>query len=111
MLSVSFVFEEKELDDAFFRLDALIDEAAAAIDGFAGKESWVASDGGRRCSVYYWRDRDALTQFARHPSHIEAKRQYERWYAGFHIVIAEVMKSYGDGRIDHPTPYERQASR
>lgn len=38
----------------------------------------------------------------------EAKRQYQQWYKGFHIVISEVIRSYGDGALDHITPNARQ---
>ncbi|MEM1263659.1 MAG: DUF4188 domain-containing protein [Pseudomonadota bacterium] len=108
MFSASFIFTERELDAEFLELDGLIAAAASATDGFIGKESWVSTDGARRNAVYYWRDRDALRQFSRHPLHIQAKRQYERWYGGFHVVIAEVVQSYGDGHVSHATPNERQ---
>lgn len=106
-LQVSFIFIEKRLDAEFFALDALVDEAAQATDGFVGKESWVSTDGARRNSVYYWRDDAALRRFSRHPAHLEAKRMYDRWYGGFHVVIAEIRKSYGDGAIEHVTPNAR----
>ena len=107
MLTVTFVFTEKELDADFYRLDALIDAAADATAGFVGKDSWVERDGRRRSAVYYWDDRDALRRFSQHPLHLEAKRQYQRWYGGFHIVIAEVLSSYGDGGLTHTTPNQR----
>jgi transcription elongation factor/antiterminator RfaH len=53
---------------------------------------------------------EALGQFARHPRHLEAKRRYTEWYGGFHVVIAEVQKSYGDGALDHVTPNARARS-
>lgn len=107
MLSASFIFTETDLDADFFRLDAMIAEAAEATPGFLGKENWIAPDGSRKNSVYYWRDKAALQAFSRHPRHQEAKRQYEKWYGGFHVVIAEVVKSYGDGALDHITPNGR----
>ena len=90
--------------------DKLIAEAAEATDGFLGKESWFSEDRQKRNSVYYWRDKTALGEFARHPKHQEAKRQYERWYGGFHVVISEVTKSYGDGAFAHITPNARDRS-
>ncbi|WP_237072817.1 antibiotic biosynthesis monooxygenase family protein [Pseudaestuariivita rosea] len=103
----SFIFTEKHLDDEFFKLDAMIEEAAIATPGFLGKESWIAADQSKRNSVYYWTDKDALDQFARHPLHLKAKRQYEKWYGGFHVVISQVTKSYGDSQFDHVTPNSR----
>ncbi|MEL6532039.1 MAG: DUF4188 domain-containing protein [Pseudomonadota bacterium] len=107
MLMASFIFTETDLDETFFTLDALILEAAEATPGYIGKENWVSQDGGTRNSVYYWRDQKALAQFARHPKHLEAKRQYEKWYGGFHVVISEIKKSYGDGALAHLTPNDR----
>ncbi|MEM8983134.1 MAG: DUF4188 domain-containing protein [Pseudomonadota bacterium] len=108
MFSASFIFTERELDAEFFELDGLIARAAEETDGFLGKESWVSADGTRRNAVYYWRDRAALRHFSRHPLHVKAKRQYERWYGGFHVVVAEVVQSYGDGALSHSTPNQRQ---
>lgn len=107
MLCVQFIFEERSLSDEFFALDRLIGEAAEEIDGFLGKDSWVAVDGGRRNSIYYWRDQEALKAFSRHPKHLEAKRRYQEWYSGFHVVVSEVTKTYGDAAFMHITPNDR----
>ena len=48
-----------------------------------------------------------MQAFSQHPHHLEAKRQYARWYKGFHIVISEVLRSYGDGAFAHLTPNNR----
>ncbi|MEM0898353.1 MAG: DUF4188 domain-containing protein [Pseudomonadota bacterium] len=111
MLSAAFIFESGDLDDEFWRLDGLIEQAAADNAGFIGKDVWVSEDGRRRNSTYYWKDKQALGEFARHPLHLEAKAQYERWYMGFHVVISEVTKTYGDGGIQHVTPDARARSR
>ncbi|MEM1378174.1 MAG: DUF4188 domain-containing protein, partial [Pseudomonadota bacterium] len=92
-------------------LDGLIEEAAKANAGFVGKDVWVSEDGQRRNSTYYWKDKAALGEFARHPLHLKAKKQYERWYTGFHVIISEVTKTYGDGGIDHVTPDARAKTR
>lgn len=107
MLSASFIFTETNLDDEFFRLDGLIAQAAEQTDGFLGKENWVSTDGTRRNSIYYWAHEAALKAFSGHPLHLEAKAQYEKWYGGFHVVISEIKKSYGDGGIAHLTPNNR----
>lgn len=39
-----------------------------------------------------------------HPAHQQAKRQYARWYEGYHIVVSKVLRSYGDGAFAHITP-------
>lgn len=107
MYSVAFIFEPGDYDAAFHELDALILEAAQATDGYIGKESWQSPDGKRYNSTYYWRDQQALKTFSSHPKHIEAKRQYTKWYRGYHVVVANVERSYGDGNLAHITPNER----
>lgn len=109
MYSASFIFEPGQYDDAFYKLDNLIAEIALVTDGYIGKESWTSVDGSKVNSVYYWDSLESLKVFSTHPKHIEAKRQYKRWYQGFHIVISEVIKSYGDGFFEHVTPNSRAA--
>jgi len=111
MLSASFIFTETDLDDEFFALDAKTAAAAEATPGFLGKENWVSADGAKKNSIYYWQDQAALKAFSSHPLHLEAKAQYEKWYGGFHVVISEVVKSYGDGALAHVTPNNRPVKR
>jgi len=109
MYSASFIFEPGTYDARFHELNALIDAAARATAGYIGVESWRSADGTRANATYYWSSLEALREFSSHPSHLEAKRQYQRWYRGYHIVIAEVVRSYGDGRLSiaHFTPNAR----
>ncbi len=107
MLSVAFIFKEGNLDREFFELDGLIEEAARATDGFVGKDSWEDQSSGRKNSTYYWRDDAALKSFARNPIHLDAKRQYQKWYDGFHVVISRIEKTYGDGGMDSFLPDDR----
>jgi heme-degrading monooxygenase HmoA len=103
MYSATFIWEPGEYDDEFHRLNALIDQAARGNPGFLGTESWQTGDGVRRSAVYYWSDLESLETFAADPVHLEAKGQYDRWYRGYQIVIAKVVRSYGDGAIPHVT--------
>jgi heme-degrading monooxygenase HmoA len=105
--SAAFIFEPGEYDAEFHRLNALIDAVAQANPGYLGRESWQAVEGTRRNVTYYWRDLDSLHAFSRDPAHLEAKRQYARWYRGYHIVIAEVLRAYGDGAFTHVVPIDR----
>ena len=107
MYSASFIFEPGDYDDEFHRLNGLIDDAAESTDGYLGAQSWHSQDGRTINAIYYWDNLEALTRFSRHPKHIEAKKQYQRWYKTYHIVVAEVIRSYGDGGIEHITPNER----
>jgi heme-degrading monooxygenase HmoA len=107
--SAAFIFEPGEYDARFHELNALIDAAAKATPGYLGVESWRSKDGATANATYYWESLEALQQFSRHPDHIEAKSQYQRWYRGYHIVVSQVLRSYGDGTLKHITPNERSA--
>lgn len=107
MYSAAFIFEPGVYDERFHALDALIEQAARETPGFLGAENWHSADGTRTNATYYWETEEALRAFSANPHHLEAKRQYREWYRGFHIVIAQVMRSYGDGAFDHFTPNQR----
>ena len=108
MYSAAFIFRPGNYDDEFHRLNALIDEAANATPGYLGAETWQSADGKTLNATYYWETLDALKAFSRNPHHLEAKKQYARWYEGYHIVVSEVVRAYGDGAIAHLTPNERE---
>ena len=109
MYSAAFIFEAGEYDARFHELNALIDAVADATPGFLGRESWRSPDGKKSNATYYWESLDALREFSKQPKHVEAKREYRKWYKGYHVVIAQVLHSYGDGTIEHITPNERHA--
>jgi len=107
MYMVSFIFEPGHYDARFHELNALIDAAARASPGYLGAESWRSVDGRRANATYYWSSLETLREFSAHPGHVDAKRQYREWYRGYHVVIAQVVRSYGDGALTHATPNER----
>ena len=107
MYSASFIFKPGQIDDEFHRLNKLIDAAANSTDGYLGAETWQSAEGGVLNAIYYWESLDALEEFSRNPHHLEAKKQYSRWYEGYHIVISEIIRSYGDDSIPHLTPNSR----
>ena len=96
MYSVAFTFEAGTYDARFHELNARIDAAARATPGYLGVESWRSADGARANATYYWQSLEALRAFSDHPDHLAAKRDYRRWYRGYHIVIAKIVRSYGD---------------
>jgi len=108
MYSAAFLFEPGEYDARFHELNARIDAAAKATPGYLGRESWRSPDGRTANATYYWESLEALKKFSMHPDHLAAKREYAKWYRGYHIVIAQVLRSYGDGRLQHITPNERR---
>jgi heme-degrading monooxygenase HmoA len=107
MYSAAFIFEPGSYDVRFHALDAQIESAARANPGYLGRENWQSDDGTRFNATYYWTDLESLKIFSQNPQHLEAKRDYQRWYKGFHIVISQVIRSYGDGTLQHPTPNHR----
>ena len=102
MFTSTFTFAKGEYDEEFHALDSLIARTARSIAGYIGEESWENGSNGLVSNVYYWESMEALQQLIRHPAHRRAKEQQMRWLKGYHIVIAEVVGSYGDGHIPHP---------
>lgn len=103
MYSAAFMWEPGTYDAEFNELNQLIEDAANAIPGFLGVENWSSEDGTRKNAVYWWRDLESLQALVRHPKHIEAKRRYAQWYQGYHVVISQVVKAYGDKAFEHVT--------
>ena len=110
MFSAAFIYEATHYDAEFHRLNDAIKSVAASLPGFLGVEHWQNADGSRANATYYWSDLETLKAFAGHPTHQEAKRQYQRWYSGYHIVISEVVRSYGNDALAHITPNDRSAT-
>ena len=55
---------------------------------------------------YYFDDMSSVKALSRFPQHRKAKGQYQRWYDGYQIVISEITRSDGDGRLPHLTAAE-----
>jgi heme-degrading monooxygenase HmoA len=102
MFTSTFTFAKRVFDDEFHALDERIAAMARATPGYLGEESWENPTTGLIANVYYWDSMDALQSLMKHPDHLAAKRQQARWLQGYHVVIAEVVGSYGDGNIAHP---------
>jgi heme-degrading monooxygenase HmoA len=107
VISAAFIFRPGSYDDEFHRLNKLIDAAARATERFLGSETWRSFDGKTLNATYYWETLEALKEFSGNADHLEAKKQYSRWYDGYHIVVSEVIRSYGDDSIPHLTPNDR----
>ena len=45
---------------------------------------------------------EALQELIGHPAHIAAKQRQALWLKGYQVVIAQVLRCYGDGGIAHP---------
>jgi|tagenome__1003787_1003787.scaffolds.fasta_scaffold19282741_2 heme-degrading monooxygenase HmoA len=110
MYCASFIWEPGTYDAEFHRMNDLIKNVAESSDGFLGSESWQSADGSRKCANYYWSDLETLRTFSVNPIHKEAKKQYARWYKGYQIVVSEVIRSYGDGKLRHITESKTKRS-
>lgn len=102
MYSATFTFAKRDYDDDFHRLDGIIADVAKGIPGYLGEEAWENPSMGLISTVYYWETLEALQQLIQHPTHIAAKQKQSQWIRGYHIVVAQVIRSYGDGGIGHP---------
>lgn len=68
MFSATFIFDTKQFDEDFHRLDALIAAAAKETEGYMGEEAWEDTKTGRISNVYYWSPENGLKQLIAHPS-------------------------------------------
>lgn len=102
MYTSTFTFAKRDFDDEFHALDAVIAEVARSTPGYLGEEAWENAASGLVSNVYYWETLDALQALMKHPAHIAAKQRQQQWLAGYQVVIAQVVGSYGDGGIPHP---------
>ena len=110
MFSAAFIWEPGTYDSEFNELNAIVEAAAKASPGFIGVEEWASDDGKRRNATYYWESMAGIKSLASDPNHIAAKKKYSKWYNGYHVVISEVIKSYGDSAFQHFTPNDKGAA-
>ena len=104
MYTATFVFAKKFFDEEFHALDNKIAEVARALPGYLGEESWENRTTGLVSNVYYWESLEALQRLIQHPNHLEAKASQSKWLAGYQVVIAEVVRVYGDSKLKHLLP-------
>lgn len=102
LYSSTFTFAKRQFDDEFHRLDEAIAQAAKALPGYLGEEAWENTGSGLVSNVYYWDSLESLQALMQHPTHLEAKAAQANWLAGYQVVIAQIVRTYGDARIGHP---------
>jgi heme-degrading monooxygenase HmoA len=100
MYSSIFIFAKKQFDNEFYRLDQAIAEAAKEIPGYIGEETWENANTGLVSNVYYWENLESLQALIKHPKHLEAKASQDNWLNGYQVVISEVIKAYGDAKLN-----------
>jgi heme-degrading monooxygenase HmoA len=102
MYTSTFTFKKGVYDEDFYALDDIIAQTARSIPGYLGEEAWENKETGLVSNVYYWETLEALQILMNDQNHRQAKQSQSRWLDGYHIVIAEVIGTHGDGRIPHP---------
>ncbi|WP_371325324.1 antibiotic biosynthesis monooxygenase [Dechloromonas sp. ZY10] len=100
MYASTFIFKKKQFDARFHELDQAIAEAAKQIPGYLGEEAWENPQSGLLANVYYWESLAALQMLIEHPAHLEAKQAQAAWLDGYEVVISQVLRTYGDGKLD-----------
>ncbi|MDF3819523.1 hypothetical protein P3G55_06415 [Leptospira sp. 96542] len=103
MISATFIFKPKKSDAEFLALDQSIETFVENHPEYLGKDSWANENKGELAVVYYFATMKGLEELKNQVDHKMAKSKYSEWYAGYQVVIAEVVRHYGDGRLDHPT--------
>ena len=103
MYSATFIFNKKQFDEEFYRLDQAIAEIAKRTVGYIGEEAWVNAETGHVSNVYYWESMEGLQELVNHPQHLKAKAAQSKWLNGYQVVISQVLRVYGDDAIPHPT--------
>ncbi len=100
MFSSTFTFAPGQFDETFHRLDQEIAAFAKSIPGYLGEETWENKTTGLISNVYYWETLEALAQLTEHPTHLLAKSQQGKWLNGYQIVISQVLRVYGDAKLN-----------
>jgi len=103
MYSATFIFRKKQFDEAFHILDEAIAAVARQTVGYLGEEAWENRETGCISNVYYWEGLEGLQALMQYPKHLEAKAAQANWLDGYQVVVSQVLRSYGDGAIAHPT--------
>ncbi|MEN9543549.1 MAG: hypothetical protein RLZZ598_382 [Pseudomonadota bacterium] len=104
MYSSTFIFAKGQFDETFHQLDQEIATLAKSMPGYLGEESWENVHTGLVANVYYWESLEALQQLATHPLHLKAKAAQSNWLAGYQVIVSQVLRTYGDSKINQFLP-------
>lgn len=102
MISASFIVDTLQLDEEFHQLDQRIIEIAKNTTGYIGEEAWKDPNTERVCTVYYWEGMEGLQELMANSDHGKAKAGSPRWLQGYHVVVCEILASYGTDNYPHP---------
>jgi len=93
MLVILFRSRLTEAADAdYVAMDEELEGIARSAPGFIDLKSYTAQDG-ERLTVVRWRDAETLRAWRENARHREAQRTGRaRWYAEYHIEVAELVR-------------------
>jgi len=74
-------------------------QVARAIPRYLDEETWENAAAGLIQNVYFRESEEARLKLISHPAHVESKSKQARWLDGYRVVIAKVIREYGDGRL------------
>jgi heme-degrading monooxygenase HmoA len=110
MYSSTFIFAPGQFDDQFHQLDQEIAAMAKALPGYLGEETWENTTTGLVSNVYYWDSLESLQKLTQLPKHLEAKANQQNWLAGYQVVISQVLRTYGDAKLNAKLPIQSTVS-
>ncbi len=102
MYSATFAFGRGDYDDESTAATRRSQRSPRRFPDIWARKPWGNPATGLISTVYYWQTLEALQQLVEHPQHRAAKDLQSRWIRGYHITVAQVLRSYGDGGIAHP---------
>lgn len=81
--------------EGYAEMAEAMDVLAAQQPGFLGIRSLRDEVSGEGISVSYWRDDASARAWKAVAGHLEAQRRgREEWYAAYHVVVVEVIRTY-----------------
>lgn len=93
MYVVIFRATARQLDEEYSRVAAQLRELA--LSRFGCLEFVAVNEGGQEVALSYWPDLDSIGAWKANADHLLAQQLgRERWYAGYRVQIAQVLRDY-----------------
>ena len=97
MISVTIeYFISQGFEKAYEALAEKVYPDVHSIDGFISVEGFESrSEPGKRLSLSYWRDEDAVKTWRRHPEHVRVMKQgKEEIFSSYRITVSSALRDY-----------------
>ena len=103
MISATFLFKQFASDPVFESLDQSIENFVTNHPEYLGRDQWSNQEKGILAVVYYFESEKGLEALKEFSDHKTAKLNHAQWYEGYQVIISQVIKSYGNGKLEHVT--------